>query len=931
MIMASIGVGVAAIGALVLWVIFKRRIPEQVEVEAPQLPAHDTLPILQDRITKVVLENGLTVLVCKQGTAPKVLVQIAYDVGSAIEQEGERGLAHLLEHMIFKGTEKMEEGDIDAIARKYGADFNAFTSHDMTSYYFEADANNWQHFVPILADCMQNARFDDQHLASEVKAVIQELRMYRDSHWHVMVDHAFTTLFPANHPYHHPIIGYKEDLADISGKRLKAFYDKYYHPSRAVLCIVGDVDPEEAIQQARDAFEGIECKAKDQQPPFIPLTHPLRTYTTTLYQDVQHEQVGLYWRIPGLDSGNHAVVSAVEYVLGGGISSRLYSHLVDELQIASSVRVGAEQLAVSGIFLITIEVKKGQREQCIQAVVSQLDQIVQDGCEEIELYKMVKNRQRQHMLALHHLNNFTYHWLESYFSTRDELSFFKDANTYAAITPAQVKRFCAQWLNTRDMHRVILTSLSEASREVWQQEQAKIEEYYQFLLDHHKRTDPLAEPKLVDTLPAPKPLTFNFPQPTRVARNLSNDLVVVTYTEKSLPIVSAVLMFKQAAYFARAKEGVGIDIMMALLLEGSQGMSKEAVLSHFDLHGAQYGYSGRGMSLTCSRAVFGEVFDHAMHVLTKPKFSQASFDKIRDIFIHSYEQKKDSAQQVAMRRLKQSIYHKHPYGWSFDDMIEYIRSLTIQDIEKLHARYVCSSQMVLSVSGDIEPAYAEQVAIESSAQWQQGSYSPPVYPARQEAPQQNIAIPMLRDQVVVAYGRPSSVPMHDPKHIMLDLLSYICFHSLGSKLFTLRERTGLFYTAAGGWGIDIHQEDGFDYLYAIVSPENLSFADEAIMKLLEEIAQEGVTKQELNAARQLYTKEMIDATTDVRTLAGLFANIETMGIGYDYYDKALRVVHDMSAEQISKLASDYVNTDRFVRVSVGRGSEDTAASPSEVE
>jgi zinc protease len=315
-----------------------------------------------------------------------------------------------------------------------------------------------------------------------------------------------------------------------------------------------------------------------------------------------------------------------------------------------------------------------------------------------------------------------------------------------------------------------------------------------------------------------------------------------------------------------------------------------------------------------------------MRVLTKPKFSKASFEKIRDIFIHSYEQKKDSAQQVAMRRLKQAIYHKHPYGWSLDEMIAYINGLTIEDIERLHARYVCSSQMVLSMSGDIEPAFAEQMAIECSEQWQRGSYSPPVYPARQESSEKEIAIPMLRDQVVVAYGRPSSITMHDPKHIGLDLLSYICFHSLGSKLFTLRERTGLFYTAAGGWGIDIHQEHGFDYLYAIVSPENLKVADEAIMKLLEEIAENGVTKQELNAARQLYTKEMIDATTDVRTLASLFANIETMGIGYDYYDKALQVVHEMSAEQISKLASDYVNTDHFVRVTVGRESDSPVAN-----
>ena len=123
-------------------------------------------------IKKVVLENGLTILIFKNIQTPKVLLQIAYDVGSWIEESGEKGLAHLIEHMIFKGTEKLNEGDIEAVARKYGADLNAFTSVDMTSYFFEVNKNNWKPFMGILADCMQNARFDEQHLASELIAVI---------------------------------------------------------------------------------------------------------------------------------------------------------------------------------------------------------------------------------------------------------------------------------------------------------------------------------------------------------------------------------------------------------------------------------------------------------------------------------------------------------------------------------------------------------------------------------------------------------------------------------------------------------------------------------------------------------------------------------------------------------------------------------------
>ena len=139
-----------------------------------------------------------------------------------------------------------------------------------------------------------------------------------------------------------------------------------------------------------------------------------------------------------------------------------------------------------------------------------------------------------------------------------------------------------------------------------------------------------------------------------------------------------------------------------------------------------------------------------------------------------------------------------------------------------------------------------------------------------------------------------------------------------ARLFQLREQTGLFYTASGGWAVDIHQEHGFDYLLAIVSPENVEHAQNAIMNMAATMSEHPVTKQELMAARQLYSKELIDATTDVRTLAGLFANVETMGIGYDYYDKALALVHKLSVDDVNKVAKQYVSTDGFVRVTVGR-------------
>jgi len=890
------------------------------------LPPHDEMPIPKDAIRRVELDNGMTVLLCKQGTAPKVLVQIAYNVGSSIEQEGERGLAHLLEHMIFKGTKKLKEGDVDAIARKYGAEFNAFTSYDMTSYYFETDKNNWKHFVPVLADCMEHALFDDEHLSSEVKAVVQELRMYKDSDVHVMFEAAMARMFPANHPYHHPIIGYKEDLADISGARLKRFYDKYYHPSRAVLCIVGDIDLDEAEAEARASFEPIVSSADVAQPPFVQVPQQLGNNATVFFRDVQHEKLSFYWRIPGLDAQCEALVSALDHLLGGSLSSRLHRELIDNRKIASSVSIWADQLATAGIFMLFVDPKPGHTDECRLVVEDVLRDVMEHGIDQTDLYKMVKHRQRQYLQQMYNLQGFTYHWIESFFATGKTFAAFERVNEFAHVTSAQIQKFVSDYLDPRVASTITILPLPHDKKEEWQREQKRSEEYFNYLLERHKRTAPLGSPEYVHTTPAPKPLDFSFPQPTRVAKQLENNVTVITYTQPIVPLISTVVAFKHAAYFARAKEGVAVDMMMAMLLEGGAGMTKQELVEGFELYGAQYGFSSRGVSITCSEASVKNVVAHAVAILRNPSFTQEAFKKLKDIYIHSFEQKKDSPRDMAVRALRRSVYGKHhPYGWSFDGMIAYLQELKLDDIKKLHERYVRPDFFLISSAGSLEPSQNEGMWEELTKGWKMGGYTPPVYPERAPLQGEHIHIPMLRDQAVLMLGRGSDIGLHDRENLLLDLLSTITFYSLGSRIYELRERTGLFYNAGGSWASDTHKEHGFDYLMAIINPDNVAFATEEIKKMVQNLQQNGVTEDEVAAARQIYLKDLIDHAASPRTIAACLANIENLDLGYDFYDKQLARVNSVTAQDLNDVAAQYVSIDRMTTIYAGRKIQPSAA------
>ncbi len=225
---------------------------------------------IRPNIYKEKLNNGITLLFYHQPHTPEVMLKVMYDVGSKNEESAEYGFAHLVEHMIFKGTQKLSEQDIFEIARKFGAGLNAYTSYDRTVYYFDTDKKNWRVFLNILADCMQNVRIADEHLASELKAIFDELKMSDGDG----AGNIFTELFPSNHPYHHPIVGYKENLLHLNPEKVRAFYKKYYRPDRATVMVVGDLEKDDVIREVRASFGSIPCP----QEPLILQNHSPSAY-----------------------------------------------------------------------------------------------------------------------------------------------------------------------------------------------------------------------------------------------------------------------------------------------------------------------------------------------------------------------------------------------------------------------------------------------------------------------------------------------------------------------------------------------------------------------------------------------------------------------------------------------------------------------------
>ncbi len=318
-------------------------------------------PTVSVPFERYTLPNGLTVILHEDHRRPSVTVNVWFRVGSSDEAKGHTGFAHLFEHLMFMGTAAVPNGSFDTIMEQAGGTNNATTSHDRTNYFETGPSNLLETFLFLesdrlahLADDMTKAKVDLQR-----DVVKNERRQSYENRPYGMTNMLINErLFPAGHPYQHPVIGSHADLTAASVDDVKAFFRRYYVPANASLVIAGDFTPEAAKQLVAKYFAPLPRVEAPMRtvPAVVELTKPARV---TQKDAVQAERVVLAWLAPSQWSKGEPELDLLANLLGAGKSSRLVKALVLDQQLASSVEVEFEALRGPGVFTITATAQAG--------------------------------------------------------------------------------------------------------------------------------------------------------------------------------------------------------------------------------------------------------------------------------------------------------------------------------------------------------------------------------------------------------------------------------------------------------------------------------------------------------------------------------------------------------------------------------------------
>ncbi len=285
------------------------------------------------------LANGMKVIVKEDRRAAVVISQIWYRVGSAQEHSGITGISHLLEHMLFKGTEKYPSGTFSSMLAKIGARDNAFTGRDYTAYYQIMEKSKLEVSFALESDRMLNLIFSPDEFASELEVVKEERRLRTDDNPNALVYEQLYAAAFINGPYHHPIIGWMSDLDHLTMEDLKRWYNDWYAPNNATLVVVGDVRPQAVFALAEKHFAASPRRAIKTNKPR--LEHPqtgMRRVTVKAMAKLPYIMLG--YKVPSLATAERDweayALSVLEGILDGGRSARLSKHLVRERELVAA-------------------------------------------------------------------------------------------------------------------------------------------------------------------------------------------------------------------------------------------------------------------------------------------------------------------------------------------------------------------------------------------------------------------------------------------------------------------------------------------------------------------------------------------------------------------------------------------------------------------
>ena len=891
-------------------------VAQEAATEAPTL----TEVVTVEGVTEYLLSNGLRVLMVPDQSKQTATVNITYFVGSRHEAYGETGMAHLLEHLVFKGTP--DHPDIPQELTERGTRPNGTTWFDRTNYFetFTATEDNLEWALDLEADRMVNSFISGEDLESEMTVVRNEWESGENSPFGVLRKRTMSTAFQW-HNYGNSTIGARADLENVPIERLQAFYRKYYQPDNAMLVVAGKFDPELARELVIEKFGAIPRPVREGGNILWP------TYTAEPTQDgertVTLRRVGdtqLVMAVYHVPPGSHedfAAVDVLSNILGDVPSGRLYAGLV-ETGLAARAGAGNYQLKEPGVLLLFAEVREGGSLADARAALADISEgVVEEPPtdEEVERAKasllksfdqIVKNSER---LALN---------LSEWGSMGDWRLFFLHRDRIKEVLPEQVRVVAASYRRPSNRTVGVFIPVEEEPARAEIPEAPDVAA----LVAGYTGSEVVIEGEEFD----PSPANIES-RTTRI--QLDNGFEVALLPKRTRGATVAVsLTLRHGTEDALMGRATDATMAGGMLMRGTGTRSREEISDEIDRLKAQVFVSGGSNSAFARIETTRENLVPALRlvgdVLTDPVFDEAEWELLKEERLASIERQmsEPSARaSEAFGRHMSPYPEDHPfYSATFEEEIERMNAADLAAAKEFHAQFYGAQNGTMAVVGDFDAGEIRAVVEELFGSWtaESGYVRIPRPIQDVEAADLSVETPDKANAFFLA-GQAIEMSDEHPDYPAMVLGSYMLGGGfLNSRLAVrIRQEEGLSYGVAAFFNASPLDENATLLSYAIYAPENVEPLEAAFREEVAKVLDEGYAEDEVQAAKDGWLDSRNVSRAQDRELAMSLSGGLYLGRTLEHDAELEARIASLSVDEINEAMRSHVDLSEITVVKAG--------------
>ena len=854
-----------------------------------------------------LLNNGLKVILVEQPGSPVVSLRVLIRTGAADESSrSEYGLAHLMEHMAFKGSTRYPEpGIISTLIERNGGDMNAYTSSDSTVYYLNLPSEQLSLGLDILSELVFHPLYDPKEYELEKEVVIEEIKRGRDNPDRLLMEEFFGAAYP-DHPYGRPVIGFEETVRNASVKEAKAFHDRHYRPDNAVLVVTGGFDRAE-VSAALDKYYA--SLAKPASPLVTTADPALAPPAGPVVRVSQNEKVALAkimigFRGPAGRDPEAPTMDLLSSVLSGGKSSRLTEVIKDEKQLVTDISSGSYTPRYQGSFLISMETEPAKVLPAISAVWQELEKLAAQPPADDELSRAKALAEKSFLAGQESALG-----LASQITEFENL--FGDWRLRDAYLPlwnrtgqSELVKSSARHFKPKNATLVVMLPAKAADDQtVWPTEE-------ELTALTRRLSLPVAAEAVSDI-------------PVFQEMRLAAGPRLMVMRDATLPLVTA-RAAAMGGLLAEGPEQDGLNNFMTSVWTKATAKRSATELSRDieDIGASISAFSGRnsiGLSASFLASNRDEGFRLFAEVLTSPAFNADDVEKVRPEILAQIKAQDEQLAGRVFRLLAKNLYPGgHPYSREQLGTAETIQKLSPADLKKAYGELVRPEDIIIAVAGDVEPLKVKETLETILSGWKPAGKGwtvtvPKAPPSIEKFTE--ITEEIDRAQTHIAYGfqAPGLGSAEGPA---LDVLAAYLSGMSGPLFRELRDQQSLAYTVNCGYnpGLNI----GSFSFYIATDPKKVKSALAGFEEIIKRTRSAAISDEDLDGAKRyiIGTTKIRLQTISSRTGQAILNSL--YGLGLDYEEKRLAAIEKVTAEEVRNVAAKYLQPEHGVMTILGR-------------